>query len=367
MAGSLKVRRLFAAIALVLVGALAGHAAVLPTITGAAAGPVLNQGNSFNLTAQEQQLTSTSQAVAREVVQVENVGVGLGSGVIATSDGYIVTNNHVVEGGSQYYVTLSSGQRLAARLVGTSPTDDLAVLKINKTGLAAARFGNSDKLMVGQIVLAVGNPLGLGETVTNGVVSAVQRTVSEGTGAYLPHAIQTSAPINPGNSGGALVSLDGQVVGIPTLGVGSPEGGAAQGIGFAIPSNRVVLIANQLITTGKVIHTDRAYLGISTQDASQADSSNPFQPSQPTASGVQIAEIGQGTPAARAGLQVGDVIVNLAGHTVQNTDSLFSILADLHVGEKVGIVVQRTDATTGNATTVHLQVTLGELPANPQS
>jgi len=366
MISKISVRRIGAVAALLITGAVAGHAAVLPTLTGAA-GSTLNVGQTYTLTAMEQQVTATSKAVAQQVVQVENVGVGLGSGVIATSDGYIVTNNHVVEGGSQYFVTLWNGQRMAAHLVGTSPTDDLAVLKINKSGLTAARFGNTGKLLVGQEVLAIGNPLGLGETVTEGVISAVQRTVSEGTGAYLPHAIQTSAPINPGNSGGALVSLDGQVVGIPTLGVGSPQGGAAQGIGFAIPSNRVVLIVNQLIATGHVTHTGRAYLGITAQDAGSDLSNNPFQPSQPSAAGVVVAQVGTDSPAARGGLQQGDVIVTLAGRHVNNMDGLFSILADLKVGETVSVTAQRGDASTGATHTVTLHVTLGELPANPSA
>jgi S1-C subfamily serine protease len=358
-------RRALAAVVLVVVGGLAFRTALLPPEGGVSADPILTQGQSFNLTSLDQQRTATSQAVARQVVQVENVGVGLGSGVIATVNGYIVTNNHVVDGGTRFYVTLWNGTRVAATLVGSSPADDLAVLKVNKTGLSAARFGNSDKLLVGQEVLAIGNPLGLGETVTAGLVSAMRRTVSEGTGTYLPHAIQTSAPINPGNSGGALVSLDGQVVGIPTLGAGSPEGGAAQGIGFAIPSNHVVSIADQLITQGRVTHTSRAYLGISSADASRAAQASPLQPAQPTASGVLVQQVGPGSPAEGAGLQAGDVIVRLAGRPVQNTDSLVSILADLTVGQKVAVGIERTDQATGAAQNLTLRVTLGELPAKP--
>src|SRR5579859_6202610 len=133
-------RRVVAALVLVVAGGLAGRATVMPQPMGAAAGPTLIQGQSFSLTPLEQQVTATSRNVAQEVVQVENVGVGLGSGVIATSNGYIVTNNHVVDQGTQFFVTLWNGQRIAAKLVGTSPTDDLAVLKVNRTGLAAARF-----------------------------------------------------------------------------------------------------------------------------------------------------------------------------------------------------------------------------------
>jgi len=371
-------RRAGAAFLLIVIGLMAGRASIGASPTGLlgalgipvdAAGTVLSRGQSFSLTAHEQQLTATSSKVAAQVVQVENVGQGLGSGVIATPDGYIVTNNHVVEGGTRFYVTLWNGHRLSAKLVGTSPIDDLAVLKVDATNLSAARFGDSDKLMVGQEVLAVGNPLGLGETVTTGVVSAVKRTVSEGSGAYLPHAIQTSAPINPGNSGGALVSLDGQVVGIPTLEASDPQnnaGGAAQGIGFAIPSNREAIIVNQLMASGKVEHTGRAYLGIAGADAAQMNQMNGASQSQPSANGVVVQSVSTGTPAAKAGLQQGDIIVNLAGRPVQNMDSLFSILADQHVGQTVTIVFKHVNQTTGNSTQITKKVTLGELPANPR-
>lgn len=301
--------RLVALTVLVVAGLGVGRLAGVPDFTLAAPGPALLQGQGYVLTSMEQQATTTAASVSRSVVQVETVGVGLGLGVIATANGYIVTNDHVVSGGTSYMVTLSDGQRLPGQLVGVGQADDLAVLKVSTTGLQAARFGDSSKLTIAQDVLAIGNPLGLGETVTSGVVSAMHRTVSEGPGAsYLPNALQTSAPINPGNSGGALVSLNGQVVGIPTLVASDPQiGGAAQGIGFAMPSNQVITVVNQIITNGKVTHTGRAYLGVtSTDNTGNQAQIDPLtgKPSKttPMVQGALVQGVDAGTPAATAGL-----------------------------------------------------------------
>jgi len=181
-------------------------------------------------------------------------GAALGSGVIIDSRGYIVTNNHVVSGAQSIEVILSNGTKEPAQLTGTDAADDLAVLKIAVplAGLSVATLGDSAQLQVGQEVLAIGNPLGDTETVTNGIVSALKRSVSEGQGgATIQNAIQTDAAINPGNSGGALVDLQGNVVGIPTLTAIDPEFKTpANGVGFAIPSNRVKSVVTQLIQTG---------------------------------------------------------------------------------------------------------------------
>ncbi len=178
---------------------------------------------------------------------------GLGSGIVFDTKGDIVTNAHGTAGSTTFKVTLANGRTLDGTLVGSFAGDDLAVIHVNATNLPPATFGDSSKLIVGDIVLAIGNPLGLQSSVTEGIVSALGRTVSEDNGVALPNAIQTSAPINPGNSGGALVDLAGNVVGIPTLAATDPQlGGAATGIGFAIPSNIVTDIANQLIANGKV-------------------------------------------------------------------------------------------------------------------
>src|SRR5256886_6735666 len=167
-------------------------------------------------------------------------------------------------------VTLYDGTNTPAHLVGTAPADDLAVVKITppSKGLTVATLGDSSKLKVGEDVLAIGNPLGITQTVTNGIISALGRNVDEGQGsAIIPNAIQTDAPINPGNSGGALVDLQGNLIGIPTLTAIDPEFNApANGVGFAIPSNRVNFIATQIIQTGKVTHTGRAALGVRVAD-----------------------------------------------------------------------------------------------------
>ncbi len=189
-----------------------------------------------------------------EVYVTQAQGAALGSGVIIDSRGYIVTNNHVVSGALSIQVMLSNGTKEPAQLTGTDAADDLAILKIAvpQGGLSVATLGNSTQLQVGQEVLVIGNPLGITQTVTNGIVSALKRSVSEGQGgATIQNAIQTDAAINPGNSGGALVDLQGNVVGIPTLTAIDPEFNTpASGVGFAIPSNRVKSVMTQFIPTG---------------------------------------------------------------------------------------------------------------------
>jgi len=194
-------------------------------------------------------------AVVQVNVSTSN-GSAIGSGVIIDRRGYIVTNNHVVDGAQSVEVVLYNGTNLQAQLVGTDPADDLAVLKITppSSGLTVITLGDSSKLQVGQEVLAIGNPLGITQTVTNGIISSVGRNVSEGQGgATITNAIQTDAPINPGNSGGALVDMQGNLIGIPTLTAIDPEFNTpANGVGFAIPSNHVASIVPQIIQTGSV-------------------------------------------------------------------------------------------------------------------
>jgi S1-C subfamily serine protease len=203
-------------------------------------------------TAREAVVAKVKPSVVEVYVTLAN-GAALGSGVIIDSRGYIITNNHVVSGALTIQVMLSNGTKELAQLTGTDAADDLAVLKIAvpQGGGSVATLGNSAQLQVGQAVLAIGNPLGDTETVTNGIVSALKRSVSEGQGgATIPNAIQTDAAINPGNSGGALVDMQGNVVGIPTLTAIDPEFNTpANGVGFAIPSNRVKSIMTQFIPT----------------------------------------------------------------------------------------------------------------------
>jgi putative serine protease PepD len=269
--------------------------------------------------------------VLPSVVQI-STNSGSGSGVVYDTKGDIVTNAHVVGTATTLQVGLASGGRpLTAEVVGVFAPDDLAVIRVDSgTGsLHPASFGRSAPVRVGEIVLAMGNPLGLTGTVTDGIVSATGRTVSEGQGssAVLISAIQTSAAINPGNSGGALVNLAGQVIGIPTLAAADPQlGGAAAGIGFAIPSDTVTSIAGQLITTGKVSDSGRASLGISAQTVADASG-------QPA--GVGIVAAAPGGAAAKAGIQPGDIIVDLAGQPVPSVAALQSVLAAHKPGDQV--------------------------------
>ncbi|HEY8285076.1 MAG TPA: trypsin-like peptidase domain-containing protein [Chloroflexota bacterium] len=296
------------------------------------------------------------------VVYVNNVGVGSGSGVIYDSTGDIVTNAHVVANGTKFRVTLNNGKVYPATVVGTDTSDDLAVIHIKASGLPAAHFAGANGFTVAQTVLAIGNPLDLQQSVTSGLISAVNRTVQEANGAYLPNALQTSAPINPGNSGGALVNLSGTVVGIPTLEATDPQnnnGGAAQGIGFAVPSIRVTYIAHQIITTGHVAHTGRSYLGIGVGSTSQGNGSiYGFGAVQTPISGALVSSVASGSPAAQAGLQQGDVITAANGRTVSNGDDLLVALANSKPGSTMSLTVNR------NGSNVTVSVHLGELPAN---
>ncbi|HEX6510018.1 MAG TPA: trypsin-like peptidase domain-containing protein, partial [Chloroflexota bacterium] len=302
-------------------------------------------------------------AASPSIVYVVNTGVGSGSGVIYDTKGDIVTNNHVVSGGSKFSVTLNNGKTYAATLVGTDAADDLAVIHINASGLTPAHFAAAGGYQVAEGVLAIGSPLGLKQSVSFGLISGLNRVEQEPNGSYISNAIQTSAPINPGNSGGALVSLDGTVVGIPTLEqTSSQDGSAAQNIGFAIPSDRVTTIADQIIATGKVEHTGRPYLGIAPTDATGQSSSglgnlSPFGGSTPSVSGALVQQISSNGPAAQAGVQQGDVITAADGTTVTDAQDLLTVLAQKKPGDTISLTINR------NGSTVHVQVKLGELPA----
>jgi S1-C subfamily serine protease len=283
-------------------------------------------------------------------------GVQSGSGVIVDKRGYIVTNNHVVQGGQSIEVMFADGNKIEnVQVVGTDPNDDLAVLKINPpANMVVATLGDSSKLRVGQEVLAVGNPLGITETVTHGIISALGRTVSEST-TTIPNTIQTDAPINPGNSGGALADLQGNVIGIPTLAAIDPEFNApASGVGFAIPINQVKLIVPQIIQNGTVAHTGRAALGIGSQNVSDLQGMYDL----PVNHGVFVTEVQSNGAAAQAGLQQGDVIVAVDGKQIDSNASLVDVLATKAPGDKVSVRVYR-----GNQQ-LTFNVTLGELQAS---
>lgn len=291
--------------------------------------------------------------VLPSVVQIQADG-DLGSGVVYDDAGHIVTNAHVVGDGKTFEVTTANSENtLKATLVYAYPEQDLAVVKLDEVpdGLRAAAFGDSAKVQVGQIVLAMGSPLGLSSSVTQGIVSATGRTVSEGggdggTGATIPNMVQTSAAINPGNSGGALVNLAGQVVGIPTLAATDPRiGSAAPGIGFAIPASMVKTVAGQIIQDGKVTDSGRAALGITGRTVVDGA----FQ-----AAGVAVVEVEEGGAADKAGIEEGDVITQLGGTPVTTITSLAEALAADKPGQKTSVTYTRN----GSAKTV--DVTLGE-------
>jgi S1-C subfamily serine protease len=368
---------------LIVSGVVADHVlAAAPPTTSNAATPAATSA-AVSASSVDAVTENAFKAVSSSVVYVNNVGVGSGSGVIYDSTGDIVTNAHVVAGETSLTVTLSTGKTYTAKLVGTDTADDLAVIHINATGLPAAHFAASGSYQVAETVLAIGSPLGLQETVTSGLISALNRTVQEENGAYLPNALQTSAPINPGNSGGALGDLTGAVVGIPTLEATDPQnnnGGAAQGIGFAIPSSRVTFVAGQIIKTGTVQHTGRAYLGVTAVDASQVAAQNSqgglgggigggfgfgvgygngnTTPTTPTVQGAYVEQVGSGSPAASAGLQQGDIITAANGQPITGESDLLTALANAKPGAKMTLTVNRNGSTTT------ITVTLGELPAS---
>jgi putative serine protease PepD len=277
--------------------------------------------------------------VLPSVVQI-STSDSTGSGVVYDSKGDIVTNEHVIGSATTVKVQDSVGnETFNAKVVGEFAPDDLAVIRVDgdASSLKPAEFANSDDAQIGQIVLAMGNPLGLTDSVTQGIVSATGRTVGSnepgGGKALITAAIQTSAAINPGNSGGALVTLDDEVIGVPTLAATLPDqGGAAPGIGFAIPSNTVKNIANQLIKNGKVTNSDRATLGITAQTAASPTG-------QPA--GVAVLAVDQGEAADMAGIQAGDVIVGINDHSVNSVQELESTLSQLKPGTKVTIKYTR--------------------------
>jgi putative serine protease PepD len=280
-------------------------------------------------------------AVLPSVVQI-STDDSTGSGVVYDEKGDIVTNAHVIGDVKTVEVLLAGGTTLSADVVGKFTPDDLAVIRVTKDAhkLKVAKFANSDDTDIGEIVLAMGNPLGLTDSVTQGIISATGRTVSSnepGQGALITSAIQTSAAINPGNSGGALVNLEEQVVGIPTLAARLPDqGGAAPGIGFAIPSNTVRNIADQLIESGRVTTSDRATLGITAQTAANQQGQN---------TGVAIVDVASGGPAAKAGLQPGDVIIAVDGHATSSLLVLENFISTKKPGTKVKLSVVHNGAT----------------------
>ncbi len=317
----------------------------------------------------ETMLRNASRQISRAVVNVDTTGEvrtwrglarvgGQGSGVIISSDGYVVTNNHVIRIGREVapniIVTLQDGRRFRATPLGTDSQNDIALLKIDAKNLPAAQFGDSDKLEVGDWVIAVGNPFGFGHTVTAGIVSAINRNI-EGAGNVPSGLIQTDAAINQGNSGGALADSRGRLVGINTA-IFSPVG-ANVGIGFAIPINRVRQVVREILEHGSV---GQAWLGISYADLSDPELrralSQDFPDLRFPERGMLIMQVLRNSPAGQAGLRGGDVILAVDGRNITNIEQMQQLMRRKKPGEKVKLRIWREGQT------LEIEVVLGVRP-----
>ncbi len=312
------------------------------------------------------QITSTSGSVGSSAPQQ-----ALGSGFVLDKAGHIVTNYHVVEGADEIRVSFSNRDIVEAQLVGTDPSTDLAVLQVDESAsaLTPLRLGDSDKVQVGDPVVAIGNPFGLDRTATAGIVSALQRLITAPNSFTIDHVIQTDAPINHGNSGGPLLNARGQVIGVNTQ---IETGGVASGnvgIGFSVPSNTVKDVIAQIMRTGRV---DHAYLGISGQ-AVTSDVAETYN--LPVEAGVLVESVTSGSGAGKAGLQGGetqvvvagetyvlggDIIVGLDGKQISTIEQLRDAIAAHKPGDKVKLMIFRDAKKTG------VTVTLGRQPPSPQ-
>ena len=271
---------------------------------------------------------------------------GLGSGVIISTDGYVLTNHHVIDGAEQIKVDMNDGRTLDAKLVGSDPPSDLAVLKIDATNLPVVALGDSDKVRVGDVVLAIGNPLGIGQTVTMGIISAKGRqTGLQGSGSF-EDFLQTDAPINQGNSGGALVSTNSELIGINSQ-ILSPSGGSI-GIGFAIPSNMARTITDTLVKTGKV---RRGQLGIVVVPVS---SERAKELGITETKGIAVFQVQPGSAAERAGLKKGDVITAFNGVEVTDSNVFRNQVASTAPGAEVTLTLRRAGRE------LQVRATLGE-------
>jgi putative serine protease PepD len=320
---------------------------------GSSAGLTVASNSGQNAAVDPKSYAGIAAKVLPSVVSINVSGSGeqdTGSGVILRSDGYILTNNHVVSAasnGGSVSVAFNDGSSAPARIVGTDQEDDLAVVKVNKTGLPAATLGRSASIRVGDPVLAVGSPLGLQGTVTSGIVSSLNRPVdttsdqqninpfggSGPTATTVISAIQTDAAINPGNSGGPLVDSNGNVIGINSAiaSTGSPFGGQAGniGVGFAIPIDQASVIAQELIKTGKASHP---LLGVSLSGNATDSSGNPI---------ARVLAVSAGGPAANAGIEVGDVIVAVDGQPTSGSDAVIAAIRTHQPGQTVQVTVER--------------------------
>jgi len=334
-------------------------------------------------------VAAVAQSVGPAVVSVRT-DQGLGSGVIYDAGGLILTNAHVVQGAQSITVGLVDGRHFNGKVVGADNGFDVAVIRLDgASNLPTAALGDSSAMQVGDPVVTIGNPFGFDHTLTTGVVSALNRPVSEGQGSYSQPMIQTDAAINPGNSGGPLLDLSGQVEGITTL-VAAPQGVPAQGLGFAVPVNTAKRIADQLVSQGKVTHSGMPYLGVSLADINRPDAAGGFPGQQvpglpgvpgfgrggrggqggqgqngatprPTAPagvdhGALVGDVQSGSAAAQAGLQTGDVITSFDNFDIYNPDELLQRLVIHKPGDQVTLTVIRNGQPT------NLTLAVGEAP-----
>jgi serine protease DegQ len=282
--------------------------------------------------------------------QQEEPAANLGSGVIVSSEGYILTNQHVVDGADQIEVALADGRTATAKVIGSDPETDLAVLKINMTNLPTITLGRSDQSRVGDVVLAIGNPFGVGQTVTMGIISALGRN-HLGINTF-ENFIQTDAPINPGNSGGALVDVNGNLLGINTA-IYSRSGGSL-GIGFAIPVSTARTVLESIITMGGVT---RGWIGVEPQDVTP-EIAESFGLEQK--SGAIVAGVLQGGPADKAGIKPGDILVSVNGETISDTTRLLNVVAQIKPGTPTKVHVVRKGKE------FDLTVVIGKRPPPPK-
>ena len=274
----------------------------------------------------------------------------LGSGVIVGPEGYVLTNHHVVETADEIEVALADGRKAPAKIVGTDPETDLAVLKLSLKGLPAITIGQSDRVAVGDLVLAIGNPFGVGQTVTMGIISALGRS-HLGISTF-ENFIQTDAAINPGNSGGALVDASGNLIGINSA-IYSRSGGS-MGIGFAIPTSLAKQVMEQIIQHGSVT---RGWIGVEVQDLN-AELAESFR--LRTTSGTLIAGVLRGGPADHAGIKPGDILVSIESHAVTDSSSMLNLIAALQPGKIATMKLLRSQKE------VLVKVTVGKRP-HPQT